>query len=791
MKRGLLNPRGSVPPVDFAKQKLSNEVGRKFKAWKTMLQKEDIMTKMSALPSKKQARINKFIDRQIADAEAANDGSTAARWKWLKVERQAQGLDEMADSEFTKGFYHWMAGRGSEKDHKKTPWGREPHAMELEEVREVFKGFIDALVDTEVYLQKLIWKGPQTQREYFIYYKYVLNGDKYMREDDPWFFTEFKDLLDTALPMDDYGPNVPPHPQPKHLETVKGGLDNFEPAIPVYNDQKFDPATSAHYRNTLPFEERQNRLEALQKINTGQGKREANPATEEEINAYRQYKEELAKREEANKRARQAAAEAARQQAENERKQREEEKQKRKEEEEKQRKAAEEQRRKEEEERLKKLQEENKQDDAEAQQLRAQLEALQEQFAQMDAKMKEINEQRLDYRKKLGESLKEQRRLRVIVDDERHQKEEMQRKGNEQLGVLTGNIEELKYHLSHKQKELEQEQQQRAATIKAAENALKKKDQESKEMVEDVTRRARAMHEAHVHNLDLHLQQERFGFNAQIEDLMQQMNFQKLGFEQAYQQLQIQKDIDQQAYEYQIQQLGEEVHNHWMVATQKKSEFEQLLQHYNEALDEHDADYQDLYDKLYRAYAEIETERFAVNEQMEAYENMVFDERTGAYEALTKQEREHQAQLRAIHQNIQAYHQVMADQLRQARANAQRAGAPNDPGQGPPPPPGPGGPPQLPPSGPPLLEGPKGPVFGGRIVKAEPKQEDKDISPPNTPYATEGEGEENQMDFEELQPRPKAAKPAKKKTKPREQTAKPKAPGTGRSGKRSKKRRQQ
>lgn len=220
MQRGLLSRRQPT------QQELAQVVGEKFKPWKTGLQQEFMLDRMQALSSERHRYVKQFVE-----AKCLEDLSEQERkaWRTWLVMYEAEGLEEGANTQIVKSFIAWLLGRGDDKFHRKTPWGRETHAMELPEARAFVDGFVDALMETEKYLLKLIWKTPQTLEEYWIYFKYVLNADTYLRKDDPWFFVEFKAL--TGLPM---GEDVPAWEGEKKLEEVVGGvqaakLDEKEP----------------------------------------------------------------------------------------------------------------------------------------------------------------------------------------------------------------------------------------------------------------------------------------------------------------------------------------------------------------------------------------------------------------------------------------------------------------------------------------------------------------------------------------------------------------------------------
>lgn len=190
MQRGLLSRRQPT------QQELAQVVGEKFKPWKTGLQQEFMLDKMQALSSERHRYVKQFVEAKLLEDLSEQERKA---WRTWLVMYEAEGLEEGANTQIVKSFIAWLLGRGDDKFHRKTPWGRETHAMELPEARAFVDGFVDALMETEKYLLKLIWKTPQTLEEYWIYFKYILNADTYLRKDDPWFFVEFKAL--TGLPM--------------------------------------------------------------------------------------------------------------------------------------------------------------------------------------------------------------------------------------------------------------------------------------------------------------------------------------------------------------------------------------------------------------------------------------------------------------------------------------------------------------------------------------------------------------------------------------------------------------
>lgn len=189
MRRGLGNPNRYVVPNP---QIFAKELGVKFKAWRTQFSLESGVATIAQLPAIKDKEMDEWLDWKIREATANLDTERRQALVALKVAREHNAFEATVDRDFYKRFLLWLIGKGEETDHLRTPWYRQAQALELAEVRELLEAFLWEIATVENALLKLVWKGPQSLNEYYLYYKYVLQHQEYVLEQDPWFFLEFR-----------------------------------------------------------------------------------------------------------------------------------------------------------------------------------------------------------------------------------------------------------------------------------------------------------------------------------------------------------------------------------------------------------------------------------------------------------------------------------------------------------------------------------------------------------------------------------------------------------------------
>lgn len=197
MRRGLGNPMRPTSPEAW-KADRAKTIQTRFASFRTQLQKEGPSVFFAPLPAARRAEIRAYAEqmKNAADeAKAKNEPARGSRAAWELWEAMQDDFTEGLDVDYQKKFLAWLLGKGLEQDHKKTPWGREPHALELPEVRAWLDQIIDSASFTESYLLKLLFRGPQSLDEYAIYYKYLLHMEEYLLVDDQWIFVDFPKMI--------------------------------------------------------------------------------------------------------------------------------------------------------------------------------------------------------------------------------------------------------------------------------------------------------------------------------------------------------------------------------------------------------------------------------------------------------------------------------------------------------------------------------------------------------------------------------------------------------------------
>lgn len=202
MKRGLMNPNRAT---GTNKEQIATEVHKKFEAWKTKILQEKSIEKIIPLDSTRkkiianmmgQKRLNDFKSEWIEvllDADDEQESKNVRLRELVKhdarvaYDKAIESADTAAEERFFKDFFLWLLGQGEEAHHQRTPWYRKAPALELPEVREFFKGFINMFFDTWLFMIKLAFYGPQNMHEYFIYFKFLVHPEDWPVEDEFYF----------------------------------------------------------------------------------------------------------------------------------------------------------------------------------------------------------------------------------------------------------------------------------------------------------------------------------------------------------------------------------------------------------------------------------------------------------------------------------------------------------------------------------------------------------------------------------------------------------------------------
>ncbi len=199
MYRGSGNPRAlrnAAPSTDLSY--VAKRIEDAFGKYETALQKDKGAALLQPLPAKRQRQLEKYLDSKIAYFTQVGDEQMVSALKHYMVNAMMKAEEAKISEDYHKSFLAWLLGQGKASDHARTPWGREPHALELPSVQRVLEQILEAMYITKTYLIKLIFRAPQTLGEYAIYYKYILHCDDWMATEDAWIFLDFPALIEGA-----------------------------------------------------------------------------------------------------------------------------------------------------------------------------------------------------------------------------------------------------------------------------------------------------------------------------------------------------------------------------------------------------------------------------------------------------------------------------------------------------------------------------------------------------------------------------------------------------------------
>jgi hypothetical protein len=254
VKRGLFGRAGPAPDA----QNVNGQVGKKFEAWKTALQKEDAIQYLMPLAGTRRKIVDKLlqrseigswysrrveaIHRNVPFFSPMEEGTLRDLYNNLagnaflkhdikaRLKEEQALVEERANQKYVQQFILWLQGKGDDALHAKTPWGRKKPALELKEVRDYMDSFLDIFYDTWLRLTKLVFNGPNSLNEYWIYYKFVLHADDWPAE-DPIYFLDIRAWFD-----DDYSPMTK-----SGVRGPFGNLDNAAPFPPRPAEQGAPP----------------------------------------------------------------------------------------------------------------------------------------------------------------------------------------------------------------------------------------------------------------------------------------------------------------------------------------------------------------------------------------------------------------------------------------------------------------------------------------------------------------------------------------------------------------------
>lgn len=154
------------------------------------LEKEASIENIKPLGKVETDRMMKLINQLLARGTLKEAEKQAFYfWKANLVIDNAKGA---IHQEFMRDFWAWLLGRGTEADHKKSPWYRQSLCNDPE-----VSAYVDAFVtkrhEFKIKLRLLSMRHPVGINQHYLYYKYVIRGEA---PDSDHFLDDWQLMLD-------------------------------------------------------------------------------------------------------------------------------------------------------------------------------------------------------------------------------------------------------------------------------------------------------------------------------------------------------------------------------------------------------------------------------------------------------------------------------------------------------------------------------------------------------------------------------------------------------------------
>jgi hypothetical protein len=150
---------------------------KKYDSGITPLEKEQSFKNMMPLSSTKTAKTLAVINDMIGEANKTNHHADAAALNFWKQQIVAGSAGSAAQAQFVQGFWGWLIGQGSDEDYKRTLWGKDNIAKHNSEVAAYVDQFAKKRLDYAIQLNLLSNRVPESLNAYFLYYKYIVQGN--------------------------------------------------------------------------------------------------------------------------------------------------------------------------------------------------------------------------------------------------------------------------------------------------------------------------------------------------------------------------------------------------------------------------------------------------------------------------------------------------------------------------------------------------------------------------------------------------------------------------------------
>ncbi len=192
--RGLFSPNRGAGDKAFMNEMKT----KKFIAPENELHMEKFLEKLTPRNGVKIEQVKKFATARVSDLEHSiktieakdkkdpQDESSIEKlkarinaWQMWEVHMEYDKLEDQVEHRFAVDFYAWLKGKGNDREHQMTPWGRA--RISDPEVRAYLQSFVDAKFDFLEGIQRLVYKafflgGLEGIAEHYMFYKYIIRG---------------------------------------------------------------------------------------------------------------------------------------------------------------------------------------------------------------------------------------------------------------------------------------------------------------------------------------------------------------------------------------------------------------------------------------------------------------------------------------------------------------------------------------------------------------------------------------------------------------------------------------
>ena len=151
----------------------------KFHAGPTPMELEERLKQIQPTNQQEVARLLEMVNKMYG---TATDGEKKALDFW-KMQLATGTMTDQVKYEFLRRFYFWLLGRGTEEDTAKTMWGRGNAAVVNPEVRAYIEQFAEKRLNYALQLSLLSQRVPETINGYYLYFKYIVNGNLKIAKD--------------------------------------------------------------------------------------------------------------------------------------------------------------------------------------------------------------------------------------------------------------------------------------------------------------------------------------------------------------------------------------------------------------------------------------------------------------------------------------------------------------------------------------------------------------------------------------------------------------------------------